>query len=156
MGKIIIVLTLLLAITLDVYAWPDAVRMFMPPFVFLTLGYWCIHAPRHVGLSTVFLASIVLDVVADTYVGHHSVAYLLLSYVLIRSHRTLRVNPLWQQCFVMAAMVLAERLIYYWISVSLGMPAYDIRYLWCVPVVVVLWPLIFSLCFRAQRFFWIY
>jgi rod shape-determining protein MreD len=156
MNRIPVYLLLLFAILLDVFAWPSLLVHIVPPFALLIVAYWAIHAPGYLGLGTAFIIGIVLDMTLDDVLGHHSVSYLIITYVLIKMHRQMRIYPVWQQSIIIAMMILGERVLFYWISVSLGRIPYDLWFLLGVVGTLLIWPLVFWLCSKVQRGFQIY
>lgn len=59
----------------------------LPDLLALTLVFWNVHQPRRVGVGLAFLFGLVLDVHQGAILGHHALAYTLLSFGAITIHR---------------------------------------------------------------------
>lgn len=78
-------------------AWPA-----LPDVLALVLVFWNVHQPRRVGMGVAFLLGVVMDVHSGALLGHHALAYTLLSYFAIAVHRRL----LWFPVLVQAVQIL--------------------------------------------------
>ena len=82
-----IVLTLVLALFLNLLPWSGFGLLIRPDFVALVLVYWCIHWPRKVGFGTAWGMGLLMDVADATLLGEHAFAYSLLVYLAILVRR---------------------------------------------------------------------
>ena len=76
-GRLIIVVTLCIAMLLMILPMPEWARPFRPQWVTLTLIYWAIALPHRVGVGSGFLAGIALDVLTGTLLGQHALHQLV-------------------------------------------------------------------------------
>lgn len=84
-GSLIIGLALNMLFNMGVWgraAW-------MPDLLALTLVFWTIHQPRHVGIGAAFLFGIFVDVHQGSMLGQHALSYTVLSFLAIAIHRRL-------------------------------------------------------------------
>ena len=62
-------------------------EVWLPDFLALTLVYWTIRYPRHVGLSIAFICGILMDVHNGSVLGQQALGYVVLSYLALSFHR---------------------------------------------------------------------
>jgi len=79
--------------------WPD--------FLALVLLYWCIQAPRLVGVGTAWLVGLLMDVADATLFGQHALAYAVLAFAADYFRRRVLRFPLWQQAVQVAVLLAA-------------------------------------------------
>jgi rod shape-determining protein MreD len=146
-----VVLTLVLAMLANTLPAPDVALALKPDFVALTLLYWCIQAPRYVGVGVSWTMGLMMDVVDATLFGQHALAYAVLAYAAEYFRRRVLRFPLWQQAVQVAfllgacaALVLLVRMIG-----SAPLP----RWTYAVPPIVgaLLWPLLTVVLQWPQR-----
>ena len=135
-----VVLTLALAMLANTLPASGLVLAFKPDFVALTLLYWCIQAPRYVGVGVSWTMGLMMDVVDATLFGQHALAYAVLAYAAEYFRRRVLRFPLWQQAVqvvVLLAACAALVLVVRWIG---GAPLP--RWTYAVPPIVgaLLWP----------------
>ena len=135
-----VVLTLALAMLANTLPASGMVLAFKPDFVALTLLYWCIQAPRYVGVGVSWTMGLMMDVVDATLFGQHALAYAVLAYAAEYFRRRVLRFPLWQQAVQVAVLLgacAALVLVVRWIG---GAPLP--RWTYAVPPVVgaLLWP----------------
>lgn len=113
-----VVLTLSLAFLANTLPTSGVALALKPDFVALVLLYWCIQAPRYVGVGVAWTLGLVMDVIDATLFGQHALAYAVLAYGAEFFRRRVLRFPLWQQAvqvaallFACAALVLAVRMI---------------------------------------------
>jgi rod shape-determining protein MreD len=122
-----------------------------PDFLALVLLYWCIQAPRYVGVGIAWCVGLVMDVGDATLFGQHAFAYAFLAYAAEYFRRRVLRFPLWQQAaqvavllFLCAALVLLIRFVG-------GAPLPQLMYLAPPFVGALLWPVISVMLQWPQR-----
>lgn len=60
-----------------------------PDFVALVLVFWNVHQSRRVGVGVAFVFGLLMDVHSGAVLGQHALAYTLLSFFAVASHRRL-------------------------------------------------------------------
>jgi rod shape-determining protein MreD len=122
-----------------------------PDFLALIILYWCIQAPRYVGVGVAWTLGLLMDVADATVFGQHALAYSVLAFAADYLRRRVLRFPLWQQApqvavllFVCAALVLLVRFVG-------GAPTP--RWTYYLPSIVggLLWPLLTVLLQWPQR-----
>jgi len=61
----------------------------MPDLLALTLVFWSVHQPLHIGIGTAFMFGLAMDVHQASLLGQHALAYTALSFFAIAIHRRL-------------------------------------------------------------------
>jgi len=146
-----VALTLVVALMLNLVPLEGALQALRPDFLALVLLYWCIQAPRLVGVGVAWFMGLLMDVGDATLFGQHALAYAVLAYAAEYFRRRVLRFPLWQQAaqvavllFCCAALVLLVRVVG-----AAPLP----RGTYFVPALVgaLLWPLVSVLLQLPQR-----
>ncbi len=135
-----VVLTLALALLANTLPASGVALALRPDFVALVLLYWCIQAPRFVGVGVAWTLGLVMDVVDATLFGQHALAYAVLAYGAEYFRRRVLRFPLWQQAVQVAALLLACAALVLVVRMIGGAPMP--RWTYAVPPIVgaLLWP----------------
>ena len=146
-----VVLTLVLAMLANTLPAPDVALALKPDFVALTLLYWCIQAPRYVGVGVAWTLGLVMDVVDAALFGQHALAYAVLAYAAEYFRRRVLRFPLWQQAVQVAFLLAACAALVLLVRMIGGAPLP--RWTYAVPPIVgaLLWPLLSVLLQWPQR-----
>lgn len=83
----------------------------LPDLLALTLVFWNVHQPRRVGMGVAFLFGLLLDVHEGAVLGHHALAYTLLSFGAITLHRRLLWFGLVQQALHVLPLLLGVHVL---------------------------------------------
>lgn len=90
------VVTLVIAVMLEIAPLPAALQPLRPPLPAMVLIYWCMMWPERFGLMTAFLTGIALDILHGHLLGENALALSVVTYVTLRFHLQIRIFPLWQ------------------------------------------------------------
>lgn len=82
-----IVVSLLVALLLNLLPWSGWWLAIRPDFVALVLLFWCIEEPRKIGFTSAWLFGLMMDVADASLLGQHALAYSILAYAGIVLHR---------------------------------------------------------------------
>ena len=144
-------LTLIGALLLNLLPLSGTALALRPDFLAVVLLYWCIQAPRYVGVGIAWLMGLLMDVGDATVFGQHAIAYAFLAYAAEYFRRRVLRFPLWQQAAQVAvllalcsALVLLVRYVggAPWPGWTLFLPALT---------GALLWPLVSALLQAPQR-----
>lgn len=146
-----VVLTLGLALVANTLPTSGVALALKPDFVALALLYWCIQAPRYVGVGVAWTVGLVMDVVDATLFGQHALAYAVLAYGAEFFRRRVLRFPLWQQAVQVAALLMACAGLVLAVRMIGGAPLP--RWTYVVPPLVgaLLWPLLSVVLQWPQR-----
>ncbi|MEO8488108.1 MAG: rod shape-determining protein MreD [Betaproteobacteria bacterium] len=146
-----VVLTLALALVANTLPASGVALALKPDFVALTLLYWCIQAPRYVGVGVAWMLGLMMDVVDATLFGQHALAYAMLAYGAEFFRRRVLRFPLWQQAAQVAFLLGACAALVLLVRMIGGAPLP--RWTYAVPPIVgaLLWPLLTVVLQWPQR-----
>lgn len=143
--------TLLLAFIGNLWPVSGAAAILKPDFLALLLLYWCIQAPRFVGVGVAWCLGLLMDVGNATVFGQHALAYAALAYSAEYFRRRVLRFSLWQQAAQVAVLLALCAAIVLVIRLVGGAPLQ--RWTYFVPSVsgALLWPLLTVVLQRSQR-----
>jgi len=132
---------------------PPGIDRLRPDWPSLVLIYWCMALPHRVGVGAGWLLGLLLDAAKGTLLGQHALALTVVAFLTLRTHRQLRLFPLWQQALSVMGFLLVGRLLIFWINGIIGYPPRDIWYLAPVLSGMLLWPWVFIVLRDLRRRF---
>jgi rod shape-determining protein MreD len=149
---LIIPLTLIVALTLVLLPLPNWGKVYRPDWVTLVAIYWSLAAPTRFSIGQGWLWGLVLDVSQGTLLGQHALGIALVTYIVVRLHQRIRVQPLGQQALVILLLLLLKQSIMLWINGILGY-APDNLLVYFAPSVIglLLWPWLFVILRDLRR-----
>jgi rod shape-determining protein MreD len=111
-----LLLSLLLALLLQLLAVPDAIAPLRPMWLPLMLGYWAMFAPETPVLATAWVAGLCCDVLYDAPLGQYALGMVTVAFLLRRLRGTLLVFPLWQATLALAPAWALYAFLMFWID----------------------------------------
>lgn len=100
-----VALTLIGALLANLLPLSGTALVLRPDFLAVVLLYWCIQAPRFVGVGIAWLMGLLMDVGDATLFGQHALAYAFLAYAAEYLRRRVLRFPLWQQAAQVAVLL---------------------------------------------------
>lgn len=147
-----ILLTLLIAVVLDLVPLPGWLTWAWPDFVALTLVYWGVYQPRRLGLLPAWLLGMLMDVADATLFGQHALAYSALMFAAIFLHRRIQMFNMPYQIAHVGAMLLLQQAIQLVVRLADGAEFPGIQFFVASLTAAVLWPaLVLALNARLRR-----
>lgn len=146
-----ILFTFIVAMTLALIPWGPMVRALLPDFVALTLLYWCMNQPRHVGVGWAFWIGVVLDIADGNVFGQHGLAFCLTSWFVMARHRQLGMFPIWQQALYIGPLLLINQIVMLLVRLATGSAFPGWTYFLGVISGALCWPLMSQLFQMPQR-----
>lgn len=144
-------LTLMLAMYLSILPMPAWPLDYRPPWVVLTLLFWCFAAPGRIGVAVGFCVGLLMDVLTGTLLGQHALGLSVTAYLALMLRARIRIFPLWQQTFFIWMILLVERLLTLWVIGATGEPMPPLTY-WIPSVIgLFLWPFMSLLLTPMER-----
>jgi rod shape-determining protein MreD len=144
-----ILITLLVALLLNLLPGGGFWLTARPDFLALVLLFWCIQEPRFVGVGGAWALGLLMDVADANLFGQHALAYALLAYAAEFFHRRVLRFSLWAQALHVAVLVTACQLVVLLVRVFSGaagvswtyfVPSITAALLWPVASVMLQWP----------------
>jgi len=146
-----VALTLFAGFLLNLLPLPEPAQALKPDFLALLLLYWCIQAPRFVGVGVAWFVGLLMDVGDATLFGQHALAYAVLAYGAEYFRRRVLRFPLWQQAGHVALLLLLCAAIVLVIRIVGGAPAPGLTYVVPPLAGALLWPPLSVLLQWPQR-----
>ena len=146
-----VLLTLLVALVANMAPASGVFMALRPDFLAVVLLYWCIQAPRYVGVGVSWSMGLMMDVVDATLFGQHALAYTMLAYAAEYFRRRVLRFPLWQQAVQVAVLLAGCAALVLFVRMIGG--AQLPRWTYAVPPIVgaLLWPLLTVVLQWPQR-----
>lgn len=137
-------LTIALAMSLNILPLPEAIKNLNPDWVLLVLIYWALAMPERVGVFNAWLIGILVDVMTGRLMGMHGLTYALVSYACLKLHKRLRQYPLPQQSLFIFFCLLSSQTMVFWIENIQDTTKFS--FLFWLPVFIgtFVWPLVAS------------
>lgn len=123
-----IVVTLALALALNLLPWSGVWVLVKPDFVALAVLYWCIDQPRKVGFFAAWALGLVMDVANGALFGQHALAYTVLAFAAIVLHRRIQGFPMKHQFWHVLALLTLNQLIVLGLRMAAGAPFPGVAY----------------------------
>ena len=143
--------TLVIALLMNLLPLSGTALMLRPDFLALVLLYWCIQAPRFVGVGIAWFMGLLMDVGDATIFGQHALAYAFLAYAAEYFRRRVLRFPLWQQALQVAFFLLVCAALVLLVRVVGGAPLPSWTYVVSSLSGALLWPLASVLLQMPQR-----
>jgi len=149
-----IVITLLLALMLNMLPLPDWANHLRPDWVSLVLIYWAMALPLLVGVIIAFIFGLLLDVSQSTLLGQHALALVIIIYLVQRLYLRIRVYTLIQQAIFVGILLTIKQLMVLWVSGMINTAPADTS-VYFLPALTgaIVWPWLFILLRDIRRRF---
>ncbi len=100
-------------------AWAIA---WQPPWLTLTLAYWCLAQPDRLGITAGFVLGLLQDALTGAPLGQHALALSVVAASVLAQHQRLRVLPLWQQALLLVPLLVVHQITLALVTGSGGRP----------------------------------
>jgi len=150
-NPLFIAVTFLGALLLNLLPLDGTALMLRPDCLALVLLFWCIQAPRYVGVGIAWAMGLLMDVGDATLLGQHALAYAFLAYAAEYFRRRVLRFPLWQQAAQVSVLLVLCSALVLLVRVVGGAPLPG--WLFFVPSLTgaILWPVVSMLLQSPQR-----
>lgn len=111
-----VLLSLLVALSLEVTPLPGDLAAWRPPWLVLTMIYWALAYPRRYGLALAWFAGLVLDILKGGVLGQHALAMTVATWLTLHLHLRLRLFPIWQQTMAIGVLVATHQFLVFWVD----------------------------------------
>ena len=99
-NRLLIYLSLFLALIVDSYSFSNILQFIKPSFVLLVLIYWNLALPDKVGITTALLFGVLIDLLEGSLLGLHAFIFVIITYLCQRFFYQFRIAHIWQQSFL--------------------------------------------------------
>ena len=154
-GMLTIWVTIIAGMVLTVVRMPQFLPVELgflrPDWVAMILVYWIIALPHRVGISTAWLAGILVDVLLGSPIGQHALSYVLIAYVAVSFYQRIRMFSVWQQATILFSLLGLNQLIGFWVESIVGLAGWRFWYLLPAVSGSFLWPSVFLMLRYLRR-----
>lgn len=148
-----IVVSLSVALMLNMLPLPDWANYSRPDWVTLVLIYWAMALPQIAGVLLAFIFGLLLDVSQSTLLGQHAVALVIVIFMVQRLYLRIRVYTLIQQALFIGILLVIKQLIVLWVNgITDNAPDTTLYFLPSL-VGAIIWPWLFILLRDIRRRF---
>ncbi len=142
------VLSLLLALLLQLIALPDWLSPARPYWLPMVLSYWALSEARVSSLVGAFIAGLAADVVFGTVLGQHALALVVVAYLVSRLRGVFVLFEVWQAMLVLVPIWALYTFILFWIDgLTDRQASQELRWMPIIPTTL-LWPFVYGLMVR--------
>ena len=133
----IMLLSLILALGLEILPLPQMVVWYRPQALLLVIFYWILRG--RMGLFSVWLSACCLDVLKGGLIGQHAFILTLLSYSIIKFQQRIVMFKALQQSIILTMLAFVYQLLILWVQNMINQLHFQPSY-WFAPLVTgVLW-----------------
>lgn len=148
---VIILLSFIIALMVAILPLPESIALYKPDLVALVLVYWCVLAPKKVGVGLGWVAGLIVDVMQFGLLGQNALSKTVLAFLVIRFGERIRYFSLLQQSIVVFVLLSIDTAILVLIRNVVSGTKLEI-WAWMPTVTsMVLWPIIFVFLRRTRR-----
>ena len=138
---LVILISFLISIALTISTFP--LGSFSPDWIHLFLIYWILATPKSVGLVVSWIIGLTADVVVGSTLGANALVYVLISYIILKTYKTIRYLTVFQQGIIVLFLLIFKYTILLWIDKLLTIGNYGLSVYWIPLVSAIIWPIIF-------------
>ena len=138
---LVILISFFISIALTISTFP--LGSFSPDWIHLFLIYWILATPKSVGLVVSWMIGLTADVVVGSTLGANALVYVLISYIILKTYKTIRYLTVFQQGIIVLFLLIFKYTILLWIDKLLTIGNYGLSVYWIPLVSAIIWPIIF-------------
>lgn len=146
-----IVLTMAVALLLNLVPLPGWLSSAAPDFVALIVVYWSVFQAHRVGLWPAWVLGLLMDVANASLFGQHAMAYCLAAYAGIFLHRRIQMFPMSYQIAHVLAILVGQQALQLLIRLVANAEPPDMLYFVSSLTGAALWPALVALLLLPMR-----
>ena len=142
---LVILITLAIALLLNIMPYPQWAKYAKPDWVLLVLFYWCLAMPHRIGVGGGWLSGMMMDILYYSLLGQHAVGKAFVALIAVSAYRKVRLYTLWQQCilvFIVASIDIGFTVWVYYVTADteVRLVFWQSAFASCL-----IWPIIYNL-----------
>tara|TARA_B100000902_G_C27315057_1_gene920732 strand:+ start:521 stop:988 length:468 start_codon:yes stop_codon:yes gene_type:complete len=137
----IILLSTLVSIILTISTFP--LGHFSPDWMYLFIIYWILAIPGLYSLLGIWFIGLLADVTLGATLGLNGLVYVIISFVVLRTYKSLRYFTILQQSIIVFLLLSIKTTMIIWIDSLLNINAYTSSLYWSCFVSALSWPIVF-------------
>lgn len=150
---LIVILTLLVAVVLQILPIPEQFANLRPDWLLACVFYWCIALPMRFNVLGAFICGLVLDLLLGSTLGIRALSFSLVGYIAAINYVRIRNLSLWQQAIVFALTCIANKAVIFWINYIVHGVQAPVGYFYSAIGSLIIWPWIYLLLRKLRRRF---
>lgn len=136
-----VLLTLIVALTFQLYPWSGQGVILRPDFLLVVTLYWIIRAPYLINVGMAWFAGLIVDLSTGSLLGQHALAFGFAAFLALLYQRRLVLFNRWQLTVYIFALLIAERAIVLMLKLFADYENPGLSYFWPVITSLILWQL---------------
>ncbi len=136
-----VLLTLIVALTFQLYPWSGQGVILRPDFLLVVTLYWVIRAPYLINVGLAWFAGLIVDLSTGSLLGQHALAFGFAAFLALLYQRRLVLFNRWQLTVYIFALLIAERAIVLMLKLFADYDNPGLSYFWPVVTSMILWQL---------------
>lgn len=149
-SRLVIIITLLIALLLDSLPLPASLTGWRPQITLLVLLYWLLR-PAPIGVGSVFVFGLLSDFLSHALLGEHALAWLLAGWLLIKCHRQFHFHhPLHQGATLFFPLLLNYAILFFIQHLIAAQPIFHF-YLYSLLISLLFWPLVWVILSKVEQ-----
>ena len=123
--------SLVLAIIMDNFVFPESILQWKPLLTLMVLIYWNMALPDKVGILEALFFGLIMDLLNGSILGLHGLLFVTITYICQRFFYQFRVSPIWQQSVILFFLFFTFKMAFTFdfLDVSEGLNIADNLYL---------------------------
>lgn len=139
---LLVALSFFAAVVLNILPLTPTLALIYPLWIPLVLIYWVMVLPEHIHLTLAWILGLVIDILHGNYLGEHSLALCVVTFLAYRFHLQFRMFPLTQQVLFVFILLLIYQGLLVWVQ-SIFNVTVELRWIWIsLMVSALIWPLL--------------
>ncbi len=139
---LLVALSFFAAVVLNILPLTPTLALIYPLWIPLVLIYWVMVLPENIHLTLAWILGLVIDILHGNYLGEHSLALCVVTFLAYRFHLQFRMFPLTQQVLFVFILLLIYQGLLVWVQ-SIFNVTVELRWIWIsLMVSALIWPLL--------------
>jgi rod shape-determining protein MreD len=143
--------SLLAAFIFQLMPLPEWGTLWRPAWIVMAIIFWSLSLPHRFGVISAWITGLFYDVLSDSLMGQHALAFALVAYLTLLMGRQVRVFPVWQQAIVVFFLVLISDLPGLWVRGMSGYGSGKVSFFYPALTSMLLWHWLFILLCDLRR-----
>lgn len=106
-----VILTLVVALTFQLYPWYGNGVIFRPDFLLVITLYWVLRAPNLCNIGVAWFAGLMVDLSTGSLLGQHALSFALTAFFGLQYQRRIVLYNRWQLSAYVLTLLTTERLV---------------------------------------------
>lgn len=134
-----VLLTLIVALTFQLYPWSGQGVILRPDFLLVITLYWVVRAPHLCNVGVAWFAGLIVDLSTGSLLGQHALAFAFTAFLALLYQRRLVLFNRWQLSVYVFALLFVERTLVLILKLFADNENPGLSYFWPVFTSIILW-----------------